>query len=96
MTSDSSEDLYLRICLHGCQGCSSGGSLWLRQQWPMGKIIAVHPGQDGKVRVATVKTAGGIFKGPIAKLVLLLQEEDKETILFWESCLSLQFELQNQ
>ena len=33
-----------------------------KQQWPMGKIIAVHPGQDGKVRVATVKTAGGIFK----------------------------------
>ena len=25
-----------------------------RQQRPMGKIIAVHPGQDGKVRVATV------------------------------------------
>ena len=44
----------------------------------MGKIISVHPGQDGKVRVATVKTSGGIFKRPIVKLVLLLQEEDKE------------------
>ena len=44
----------------------------------MGKVIAVHPGQDGKVRVATVKTAGGIFKRPIVKLILLLQEEDKE------------------
>ena len=49
----------------------------LKQQWPMRKIIALHPGQDGKVRVATVKTAGGIFKCPIVKLVLLLQEEDK-------------------
>ena len=44
----------------------------------MGNIIAVHPGQDGKVRVATVKTAGGIFKRPIVNLVLLLQDEDKE------------------
>ena len=44
----------------------------------MGKIIAVHPGQDGKVRVATIKTAGGIFKLPIVKLILLLKEEDKE------------------
>ena len=48
----------------------------------MGKIIAVHPGQDGKVRVATVKTSGGIFKRPIVKLVLLLQEEDKENNSF--------------
>ena len=44
----------------------------------MGKIIAAHLGQDGKVRVTTVKTAGGIFKQPNVKLVLLLQEEDKE------------------
>ena len=44
----------------------------------MGKITAVHSGQDGKVRVATVKTAGEIFKRHIVKLVLLLQEEDKE------------------
>ena len=44
----------------------------------MGKIIAVHPGQDGKVLVATVKIASGIFKRSIVKLVLLLQEENKE------------------
>ena len=66
---------YLFACL---SRLSSGGSLWLRQQWPMGNIIAVHPGQDGKVRVATVKAAGKIFKEPFVKLVLLLQEKDKE------------------
>ena len=44
----------------------------------MGKITAVHPGQDDKVQVATVKTSGGICKRPIVKLVLLLQEEIKE------------------
>ena len=48
----------------------------------MGKVIAVHPGQDGKVQVATVKTAGGIFKRPIVKLILLLQEEEKENNSF--------------
>ena len=39
----------------------------------MGKITAVHTG-----RGTTVKTAGGIIKRPIVKLVLLLQEEDEK------------------
>ena len=38
--------------------------------WPTENITAVHPG----VRVAAVKISSGIF----VKLVLLLQEEDKE------------------
>ena len=44
----------------------------------MGKITTVHTGQNGKVQVTTVKTAGAIFKRPIMNLVSLLQEEDKE------------------
>ena len=27
--------------------------------WPMGRIVAVHPGKDGVVRVVTLRTAAG-------------------------------------
>lgn len=40
-------------------------------KWPLGLIDKVHPGQDGLVRVVTVKTANSLYKRPIAKLVLL-------------------------
>lgn len=39
--------------------------------WPLGKVIATHPGSDGLVRVVTVKTKSGIFKRPITKISLL-------------------------
>lgn len=39
--------------------------------WPLGKIIKIHPGKDGLVRVVTIKTARGIFKRPIIKLCTL-------------------------
>lgn len=39
--------------------------------WPLGRIIDVHPGLDGVVRVASVKTARGIYKRPVKKLSLL-------------------------
>ena len=39
--------------------------------WPLARILEVHPGQDGRVRVATIKTATGIYKRPTAKLALL-------------------------
>ena len=42
--------------------------------WPLGGVIEVHPGEDGLVRVATVKTAQGIFRCAIHKLVPLLEE----------------------
>ncbi|CAG7720392.1 unnamed protein product [Allacma fusca] len=40
-------------------------------QWKLGRIIAVHPGQDNKVRVVTVKTMEGLFKRPISKICIL-------------------------
>ena len=45
-----------------------------RQQWPLGKIIVVYLGQDGKIGVATVPTADGIS---------YIQEEIKEGIFIY-------------
>ncbi|XP_060861320.1 uncharacterized protein LOC132938478 [Metopolophium dirhodum] len=39
--------------------------------WQIGRVIEVHPGADQVVRVATVKTAEGILKRPVVKLVKL-------------------------
>lgn len=33
--------------------------------------MRVHPGEDGKIRVVTVRTATSEFVRPIAKLILL-------------------------
>jgi hypothetical protein len=40
-------------------------------KWRLGRVVAVHPGKDGHVRVATLKTAEGEVKRPIVKLSLL-------------------------
>lgn len=45
----------------------------------MGRIHELHPGEDGVVRVVTVKTATNLLQRPVAKLcVLPSQEEDEE------------------
>lgn len=36
--------------------------------WPLGVVTEVHPGRDGVVRVATVKTVTGTYKRPVVKL----------------------------
>ncbi|XP_028169944.1 uncharacterized protein LOC114359669 [Ostrinia furnacalis] len=40
-------------------------------KWAMGRVIEVHPGKDGYVRVVSVKTKNGIMKRPILKLTTL-------------------------
>ena len=45
-------------------------------KWPLARIIEVHTGQDGLIRVATIKTANGTYKRPITKLALLLPREN--------------------
>ncbi|GFV70434.1 integrase catalytic domain-containing protein [Trichonephila clavipes] len=40
--------------------------------WPMARVLQVHPGNDGLVRVATVKTQDSVFKRPVHKLQKLL------------------------
>ncbi|GFT66055.1 integrase catalytic domain-containing protein [Trichonephila clavipes] len=39
--------------------------------WPMARVLQVHPGNDGLVRVATVKTQDSVFKRPVHKLIKL-------------------------
>ena len=45
-------------------------------QWPLARIVKVHPGKDNLVRVATIKTKTGIYTRPIVKLALLLPSEE--------------------
>lgn len=37
-------------------------------KWAMGRVIELHPGSDGRVRVTTLKTQTGILKRPVVKL----------------------------
>ena len=39
-----------------------------RLYWKLGRIIATHPGPDGIIRVATVKTDTGEYKRCIKRL----------------------------
>ena len=45
-------------------------------KWPLAKIIETHPGKDKHVRVVTVKTANGVYKRPITKIVPLLSPDN--------------------
>ncbi|XP_018368501.1 PREDICTED: uncharacterized protein LOC108764660 [Trachymyrmex cornetzi] len=40
-------------------------------KWSLGRVIELHPGSDRVARVATVKTAHGLYKRPIRKLCAL-------------------------
>ncbi|XP_063911968.1 uncharacterized protein LOC135128820 [Zophobas morio] len=46
--------------------------------WPLGRVQEVHPGRDGLVRVATVKTNKGVYKRAISKLSILPIDSDIE------------------
>ena len=45
-------------------------------KWPLARIVEVHPRKDGKVHMATVKTAKGRYKRPIVTMVPLVYHED--------------------
>ena len=42
-----------------------------RSRWPVGRILETLPGNDGRVRVARIKTAEGTYTRPTAKMGLL-------------------------
>ncbi|XP_058828182.1 uncharacterized protein LOC131688054 [Topomyia yanbarensis] len=50
--------------------------------WPLARIVATHPGEDGYTRVVTLKTATGTYKRPVRRIFLLpfnrdlVQQED--------------------
>ena len=39
-----------------------------RMSWPLGIVVKVFPGKDGKIRSVNVKTAKGIFCRPVQRL----------------------------
>ena len=43
--------------------------------WPLARIVQVHPGQDNLVRVVTVKTSQGTYTRPVAKIAILIPSE---------------------
>lgn len=46
-------------------------------KWPVGRVVEVHPGTDGIVRVVTLKTKNGYIKRPVVKLSILpIQKEE--------------------
>lgn len=40
-------------------------------RWKLGRVVETHPGQDGRVRVVSVRTATGTFKRAVVKLSVL-------------------------
>ncbi|XP_078344112.1 uncharacterized protein LOC144629777 [Oculina patagonica] len=46
-----------------------------RCQWPLGRIVEVHPGRDGLIRSAKVTTKSSTLTRPISKLCFLEQEK---------------------
>ena len=45
-------------------------------KWPLARVVKVHTGKDGLVRVVTVKTSTGTYKRPVTKIALLLPSQD--------------------
>jgi hypothetical protein len=44
-------------------------------KWPLARVISVFPGEDGLVRVVTIKTGKGTYKRPANKISLILPIE---------------------
>jgi len=40
-------------------------------RWPLARITRVHPGEDGRIRVVTARTASSELVRPLAKIILL-------------------------
>lgn len=46
-------------------------------KWPLARVIEVHPGSDGLVRVVSVKANSSVYKRPITKVALLLPADSQ-------------------
>lgn len=49
--------------------------------WRLGRVTEVHPGADGRVRVATIRTAHGTTQRAISKICLLPIEDNADTMM---------------
>ncbi|KMQ82244.1 hypothetical protein RF55_23670 [Lasius niger] len=47
-------------------------------KWPLARVTHTHPGEDGHVRVVTVRTASSTFTRPVNRLILLPMQRDRE------------------
>ncbi|XP_076236255.1 uncharacterized protein LOC143180421 [Calliopsis andreniformis] len=47
-------------------------------QWPLARVVRVHPGPDGSIRVATVRTSTSHLLRPVHKLIPLFAPENEE------------------
>ncbi|KAK9732123.1 methyltransferase (DUF5641) [Popillia japonica] len=62
--------------------CQLGDLVLLKQdhapplKWIMGRIIEVHPGQDGRNRVVTTKTAQGALDRGVRKVCYFPKDVD--------------------
>ncbi|XP_050344657.1 uncharacterized protein LOC126769788 [Nymphalis io] len=68
-------ELQIRIKWRSCKGSLKLNSLVLLKEdnlpplkWRMGRIVAVHPGPDGIIRVADVKTSNGVVRRSFSKI----------------------------
>ncbi|XP_018362903.1 PREDICTED: uncharacterized protein LOC108761065 [Trachymyrmex cornetzi] len=46
-------------------------------KWKLGRVIELHPGHDGFIRVVTIRTGNGIYKRSVVKLCKLPVNEDE-------------------
>lgn len=49
-------------------------------KWQLGRVEAIHPGKDGIVRTATVRTSTSTLKRPAVKLCILPNPSDEDII----------------
>ena len=56
----------------------------LRNRWPMERVIKMFRGEDGGVRSARVKTAGGVIQRPVTKICLLVEVKNDERSMIVE------------
>ena len=47
-------------------------------QWPLARVVKVHPGSDGIVRAVTVKTATNVLDRSVKRLVPLPNQVDED------------------
>lgn len=49
-----------------------------RASWPVGRVTATYPGDDGRIQTAAIKVKDRTYIRPVARLVQLPKLEDAE------------------